>query len=80
MHHTSKRLLLTALLGGLLSTQAVAQNTITLEGAVKGDGAPIASAQVSVLNISTGEAASTITRTNGEFRVLGLSAGATRST
>ena len=75
MRHSYKRLLaavgfLTALAGA-----AHAQNTITLEGAVKSDGVPVTNAQVTVVNIATQETAKTVTRPNGEFRVLGLFSG-----
>ena len=52
-----------------------AQNTITLEGSVKAEGSPIASAQVTVVNTATQETARSTTRANGEFRVLGLFTG-----
>ena len=47
-----------------------AQNTINLEGSVKSEGAPIANAQVTVVNTATQEVARSTTRTNGEFRIL----------
>lgn len=52
-----------------------AQNTINLEGSVKSEGAPIANAQVTVVNTATQETARSTTRANGEFRVLGLFTG-----
>jgi hypothetical protein len=75
MRHSFTRVLaavgfLTALAGA-----AHAQNTITLEGSVKADGAPVANAQVTVINVATQETAKTVTRPNGEFRVLGLFSG-----
>ena len=52
-----------------------AQNTLTLEGSVKGEGAPLTNAQVNVENIATHETANAVTRSTGEFRILGLFAG-----
>ena len=75
MHHTLKRLIVGASLGAMLSVPALAQNTITLEGSVKGDGAPVVGAQVTVVNVATRETARAITRASGEFRVLGLFSG-----
>ena len=75
MHHMLRRLLVAASLGAMLSVPALAQNTITLEGSVKGDGAPVVGAQITVVNIATQESARTITRATGEFRVLGLFSG-----
>ena len=75
MHHPVRRLFAAASLAAMLSVPAFAQNTITLEGAVKGDGAPIAGAQITVVNVATRESARALTRTNGEFRVLGLFSG-----
>ena len=75
MHTLFKRLLVAASCAALLGRPALAQNTITLEGSVKGDGAPIAGAQITVVNVATREAQRTITRASGEFRVLGLFSG-----
>lgn len=75
MHHRLGRLLTCAGLSALLSVPALAQNTITLEGGVKGDGQPIAGAQITVVNVATRETARTLTRATGEFRVLGLFSG-----
>lgn len=75
MHHTLRRLMMGAGLSALLSAPALAQNTITLEGGVKGDGQPIAGAQITVVNVATRETARTLTRASGEFRVLGLFSG-----
>ena len=58
-----------------LTRPAIAQNTITLEGTVKADGAPLIGAQVTVVNVATQEQARALTRTNGDFRVIGLFAG-----
>jgi hypothetical protein len=59
-----------------LASPLGAQNTITLEGIVLGDeGTPVAGAQVAVVNGGTGERRNATTRTNGEFRVLGLFSG-----
>lgn len=52
-----------------------AQNTITLEGSVKTDGAAIATAQITAVNVATQETSRTVTRTTGEFRILGLYPG-----
>ena len=61
----------------VVSTTAVslAQNTITLEGVVKADGQPLVSAQVTVTNVATKETARALTRTNGDFRIIGLFSG-----
>ena len=59
----------------ITGTSATAQNTITLEGAVKGDGQPVIGAQISVVNVATRESARSVTRANGEFRILGLFSG-----
>ena len=75
MHTLLKRLLVVASCAAMLSRPALAQNTITLEGSVKGDGAPIAGAQITVVNTATREAQRTLTRASGEFRVLGLFSG-----
>jgi hypothetical protein len=76
MRQTLQRLLIAAGLVAALSQTALAQNTITLEGLVKGDdGAPLANAQVTAVNVGTQETANTVTRANGEFRLLGLFSG-----
>ncbi len=62
----------------LVATQATAsfaQNTVILTGVVRADGQPLADAQVTVTNVATEETARTVTRPNGEFRVLGLFTG-----
>ncbi len=59
----------------LSALPALAQNTITLEGSVKSAGAPIAGAQVTVVNVATQETAKAVTRATGDFRVLGLFTG-----
>ncbi len=69
------RLLLAASTSVIAASTALAQNTITLEGAVRADGNPITGAQVTVRNISTSEVSNTTTRPTGEFRVLGLYTG-----
>jgi hypothetical protein len=58
-----------------LARPALAQNTLTLEGLVKGDAGPISGAQVSVVNNATQEASQAITRATGDFRIIGLFAG-----
>jgi hypothetical protein len=58
------------------ATAATAQTTITLEGVVVNEaGKPISSAQVSVVQSATIETRNALTRSNGEFRVLGLESG-----
>ena len=76
MRHIVQRLLGAALLAAVLSQPALAQNTITLEGSVKGEGGDaLARTQVTILNTATQETARALTRASGEFRVLGLSPG-----
>lgn len=72
---TLKRLLLAASASVLAAVPAIAQNTITLEGMVRAEGAPIAGAQITVVNIATAEVARATTRPTGDFRVLGLFSG-----
>jgi outer membrane receptor for ferrienterochelin and colicin len=55
---------------------ASAQTTITLEGVVRSqDGQPVSGAQVAIFNTATAERRNALTRTTGEFRVLGLFSG-----
>jgi hypothetical protein len=75
MRHHAQHLLTAAALITALSGPAYAQNTVMLEGSVKSEGAPIAMARVSVVNIATRETARATTRPTGEFRVLGLYPG-----
>ncbi|MCC6241402.1 MAG: TonB-dependent receptor [Gemmatimonadaceae bacterium] len=80
MHHAFRRLGASALLAaaGFFAAPAPlhAQNTITLEGSVKGEGAvPVSGALVTVVNVSTQESARSVTRATGEFRILGLFSG-----
>ncbi len=75
MLRTLQRLLVAALLAAGLSRAAQAQNTITLEGSVRADGAPLAGAQVIVVNVATQETGRATTRANGDFRVIGLFPG-----
>src|SRR5947208_14541110 len=57
-------------------TRLAAQTTITLEGVVVNDaGKPIENAQVSVVQSATNETRNVLTRSSGEFRVLGLESG-----
>ena len=70
-----QRLLAALGLAIALSHPALAQNTITLEGSVKSEGAPITGAQVTVVNTATQETARATTRATGDFRVLGLFPG-----
>ena len=75
MHNTLKRLMVAASLSAMLGAPALAQNTITLEGSVKGAGTPVSGAQITVVNVATRETARTMTRPSGEFRGLGLFSG-----
>src|SRR5262252_8437678 len=72
---TTRSLLLTAFATIALAGSAAAQNTVSLEGIVRGDGIPIANAQVTAVNSETRETARTTTRANGEFRIIGLFPG-----
>ena len=74
MRYSLQRLALVVLIGAIARPVA-AQNTLTLEGSVRYDNAPVNNAQVSVLNIETQESARAATRPTGEFRVLGLFPG-----
>jgi hypothetical protein len=78
MPRLTARLLLLALF--FSGRTLLAQNTVTLEGSVKSGGEPIANAQVNVESSITGDRASTVTRANGEFRVIGLFTGEYRVT
>jgi hypothetical protein len=69
------RLFASAVLTMTVASLARAQNTVALEGSVKSEGAPLAGAQVTVVNTATNETARATTRTNGEFRVIGLFTG-----
>jgi hypothetical protein len=69
------RRLLTAIAMMIAPAAALAQNTITLEGSVKAAGVPVAGAEVTVINVGTGETQRASTRPTGEFRILGLFAG-----
>ncbi len=75
MRHMLLRLFGAATLLALCTLPARAQNTITLEGLVKGDGQPLSGAQITVVNTATRETARALTRANGEFRVIGLFTG-----
>ena len=75
MHQILQRVLVVAALATVLARPARAQNTVTLEGSVKGEGAPLAGARVTVVNLATQETARALTRNNGEFRVIGLFTG-----
>src|SRR5437762_14317864 len=58
------------------ATRLAAQTTITLEGVVVNDaGKPIDNAQVWVVQAATNETRNVLTRSSGEFRVLGLESG-----
>ena len=69
------RLLAAALCLTAFAARAHAQNTVVLEGIVRTAAGPLGGAQVSVVNTSTQETSSAMTRVNGEFRMLGLFPG-----
>ena len=76
MRHLLQRSLFAAALAMALSRPAFAQNTIILEGSVKGDaGAVLPRSQVTVVNAGTLDTSRALTRANGDFRLLGLSPG-----
>src|SRR4051812_40343873 len=76
MRHTLQRLLIAATLAAALSQPALAQNTVTLEGLIKGEGAvALAGAQITAVNVATQETAKGLSRESGEFRLLGLFPG-----
>ena len=76
MRQTFQRLLIAATLAAALSQPALAQNTVTLEGLVKGDGAVVlVGAQITAVNVATQETAQGLSRASGEFRLLGLFPG-----
>jgi len=70
-----QRMSVSAILVMALALPALAQNTVTLEGSVKSGGAPVAGAQVTVVNAATNQTLKAVTRPNGEFRVLGIFPG-----
>ncbi len=59
----------------VMATAAFAQNTVILTGVVRADGQLLADAQVTITNVATQETIRSVTRANGEFRVLGLFTG-----
>ncbi|HYW30197.1 MAG TPA: carboxypeptidase regulatory-like domain-containing protein [Gemmatimonas sp.] len=75
MQSLLNRVVTMTLASAMLAMPAHAQNTITLEGSVKAEGAPVVAAQITVVNVSTNESLATTTRASGEFRVLGLYSG-----
>ena len=75
MRHLVQRLLVASLFVAALARPSQAQNTVSIEGSVKADGAPLVGAQVTVVNTATRETARATTRTNGDFRVIGLFTG-----
>jgi len=75
MRQLLHRLVVATSLAVAAARPALAQNTLTLEGLVKGDGGPISGAQVTIVNTSTQETANSTTRPTGEFRVIGLFTG-----
>lgn len=75
--HRLRAVLLAAawLLGG--TTGLLAQNTVNLQGRVTGaNGAPLASAQITVANRETGQQRSAITSSQGTYTIVGLPPGA----
>ena len=64
-----------AVLVAALVRPALAQNTVTLEGSVKNEGAPVTGAQITVVNAATNETFKATTRASGEFRVIGIFPG-----
>ncbi len=76
MRHFFSRMMAAALIAAAVTHPALAQNTLTLEGIVRGEGGSVlAGAQVTVVNTATQETAKTVSRQSGEFRVLGLFTG-----
>ncbi len=75
MRRLLQRLLFAATIAAAVSSPLHAQNTVVLEGSVKGEGAPVADARVTVLNTETQETLRSLTRRNGDFRVIGLFPG-----
>ncbi|HTE48056.1 MAG TPA: carboxypeptidase-like regulatory domain-containing protein, partial [Gemmatimonadaceae bacterium] len=75
MRFRFQRLLVATILAAIITRPALAQNTITLEGSVKGDAGPLPGAAVAVVNVATRETAQSTTRRNGDFTVLGLFSG-----
>ena len=69
-----RSLIAAALTLGLSRTLA-AQNTVTLAGSVKSQGAPLGGAQVTAVNTGTNETIRVTTHDDGEFRVIGLFTG-----
>jgi hypothetical protein len=76
MRHLVSRTIAVLLFVAAVTHPAFAQNTLTLEGIVRGEGGnPLPGAQVTVINTATQETAKTVSRQSGEFRVLGLFTG-----
>ncbi|MEP6620126.1 MAG: carboxypeptidase regulatory-like domain-containing protein [bacterium] len=75
MRHLIHRLFVASLFVAALARPALAQNTVSIEGSVKADGSPLAGAQVTIVNTATKETARATSRTNGDFRVIGLFTG-----
>jgi len=69
------RLLVAAIIAVAFTRLAHAQNTLTLEGSVKGDAGPLGGATISVVNVATQESAKSTSRPSGEFRLIGLFTG-----
>ncbi|MBC7672121.1 MAG: carboxypeptidase regulatory-like domain-containing protein, partial [Polaromonas sp.] len=67
-----QRLIAVAALIVAMSLPALAQNTITLEGSVKSEGAPVSGAQVAVVDTATQETGRATTRPTGDFPGVGL--------
>src|SRR6476661_4214298 len=72
---TLVRRLLVGLALAVVAHPARAQNTVNLEGSVKSNGVAVSGAQVTVVNSATHETLTATTRSNGEFRVIGLFPG-----
>ena len=70
-----QRASIAAILMMALTLPALAQNTVTLEGSVKSEGAAVPGAQVTVVNSATNETLKTTTHSRGDFRVLGIFPG-----
>jgi hypothetical protein len=70
-----QRLLAAFCFAAAFGRAAHAQNTITLEGSVKGDTGPLPGAAVTAVNVATRETSHTVTRSSGDFTILGIFSG-----
>ncbi len=75
MRHLLHHFLAATLCTVAFARPTLAQNTVSIEGTVKADGSPLSGAQVTVVNAGTKETARATSRTNGDFRVIGLFTG-----